>query len=396
MALFGFLRRHGAKIVLVALLAAPLAATFTGGPAVNTENRALAGAPGKPHDWASFVALPPAVDAWIADHVGWRTQMIELYTQLRYRLFRRFATHQVVAGRDGRIFLGSHNPLGDANSAIAMACGWDFRVPERIAFEATDFMRHFDEKGLDVRLLVVPSGPIVHAEQLPAWMAARCAPEGAPAYKILASPSLPPRVKERMLFPLAGMRAIRSRVAPFPLTFFHWSGAGPRLVAGMTQEAFWQRPAAGGTPIPLIEQRENSDIHWLFPGIELPSVAGEPDFTKTAIRACTTPECFPGMEDTMRKMVIFGRYTNGAPGLRPRLVLVTDSFGERGAPWFARYYSEVVYVSTNSLKILTKQDIERLRALLYRPGMGDEILYLYHDATVYSGRIGYDLHMLSP
>jgi hypothetical protein len=77
-------------------------------------------------------------------------------------------------------------------------------------------------------------------------------------------------------------------------------------------------------------------------------------------------------------------------------VLVTDSFGYAGAPEFARYYSEVVYISTNMLARLSPDEVAQLRRWLFRPGSGDEVLFLYHDASVYSDRILDDLKLLKP
>ena len=137
-------------------------------------------------------------------------------------------------------------------------------------------------------------------------------------------------------------------------------------------------------------------MHFLFPGITHDSVAGEPDFTGTSITSCFGPDCFPGMKGIMEKLAVVGRFTNTAPGLAPRLVMITDSFGYAGAPWFSRYYNEVVYVSTNGLAQATPAEVDQLRSLLFRRGSKDEVLYLYHDATVYSNRIGSDLKTLRP
>lgn len=392
------LRKHLAKIVIVALMSVPLVATFVGAPATSGEQRKLAAAPSMPTGWREALALPAALDPWINDHFGWRIRMVEIYTRLRHDLFGRFPTNQVIGGRDGRIFLAAHNRAGEGEpyTAIALACGWQFRDGPEILAEVNHFSRLFDAAGIDAKLLIVPSAPIVYLEQLPAWQTERCTVDGAPAYQMLASPGLDPRARERVMFPLKEMRAIRGRDAMFPLTFFHWSGAGPRAVAGMTQERFWKRPAAGGTPIPLVEKRVPSDVHFLFPGIEHDSVAGEPDFTGTTITSCYGPDCFPGMKSIMEKLVVVGRFTNTAPGLAPRLVMITDSFGYAGAPWFSRYYNEVVYLSTNGLAQATPAEVEQLRSLLFRRGSKDEVLYLYHDATVYSNRIGTDLKTLRP
>lgn len=392
------LRAHLAKIVIVALLALPLLATLLSAPAASGEQRALAKAPALPANWQQALAWPPAADAWINDRFGWRTQMVELYTRVRYDVFGRFPTNQVIGGRGGRIFLSAHNRagVGEPFTAIKLACGWQFTDGPRIVSELNRFARVFTAKRLDARLLIVPSAPIVYSEQLPEWQAERCPAAAAPGYAVLASPKLAPQTRAKVFFPLDEMRAMRSRVDLFPPTYFHWGGAGARAVAGLTEERFWHRPADSGSALPLVVRRRPSDIHSLFPGIELDSMVGEPEFAGTTMTACTGADCFPDLKPVMQKLGAVGRFTNSAQGLAPRLVLVTDSFGEAGAPWFARYYREVVYVSTNTLALLTREEVARLRGLLFRPGSTDVVLYLYHDATVYSGRVGTDLNTLAP
>jgi hypothetical protein len=251
-------------------------------------------------------------------------------------------------------------------------------------------------RGVDARLLIVPSAPIVYSEQLQPWQAERCQPGAAPGNLVLSSPGLDPAARERIYFPLAEMRAIRTHARVFPLTFFHWSGEGAQAVAAFTEEHFWHRGKDFGTPIPLVAHSRPSDIQWLFPGIEHDSVADEPDFARTTITPCFGPDCFPELKPVMGKIDVLGRLTNNAPGLARRLVLVTDSFGYAGAPEFARYYSEVVYISTNMLARLSPDEVAQLRRWLFRPGSGDEVLFLYHDASVYSDRILDDLKLLKP
>jgi hypothetical protein len=138
-------------------------------------------------------------------------------------------------------------------------------------------------------------------------------------------------------------------------------------------------------------------VHYLFPGIERLADVGEPDLTGTGITRCDGPDCFETrFRAVMAKLPPSGVFRNGAPGLAPRLVMLTDSFGIGAAPWFARYYSEVVFVSTNFLFRLSQDEKAALKKLVFRPDSGDEVLYLYHDVTVNVNRIATDLAYLRP
>jgi hypothetical protein len=53
-------------------------------------------------------------------------------------------------------------------------------------------------------------------------------------------------------------------------------------------------------------------------------------------------------------------------------------------------------MSTNMLARLSPDDVARLRPWLFRPGSGDEVLFLYHDASAYSDRLRDDLKLLKP
>lgn len=389
---------NGARILVVGTLSLPLVATFWMSPGQSQEQRALAPPPAAPADWAGLLAWPAAADAWASDNFGWRRPMVVLYGRLRHDLFGRFPTNQAMLGREGRVFLSAHNKSGEGEpyTAIKLACGWEFHNARSLLDEMNAFARRFQARGIDARLLIVPSAPVVYSEQLPEWQAERCPASGAPAGLLLASPDLAPDARARIYFPLAEMRAIRDRVQLFPLTFFHWGGAGAAAVAAMTEQHFWSRGEDFGRPIPLVARTVHSDIHWLFPGIEHDSVDEEPDFSRTTITPCFGPDCFPELKPAMEKLRVVGRYVNSAAGLAGRLVLVTDSFGFAGAPPFARYHKEVVFVSTNALSQLSRDEMAGLRGLLFRPGSDDKVMFLYHDATVYSDRISSDLALLQP
>jgi hypothetical protein len=390
-------RANAARIVILGFLALPLLATLFWPSGESGEQRVLAPAPGIPANLDQVLAWPAKADAWSSDHFGWREQMVALYARARHDLFKRFPTNQMMAGRGDRIFLAAHNNRGiGAPYTALIACGWQFDDGPRIIRELNAFDTTLARQGISARLLIAPSGPVVYSDEMMPWLSERCHPDAVPLRTVLASPELTPQARARIYFPLSEVWAMRDRVTFFPKTFFHWGASGAGAVAALTEHHFWERGEDAGKPIPLVAAVRPSDVQFLFPGIRHDSLADEPDFAGTTITPCFGASCFPDLRPLMDKLAVVGHYRNSAPGLGPRLVLLSDSFGYAGAPMFARYHREVVYVSTNSLAALDPEELAQLRSLLFTPGSDDEVLFLYHDATVLFGRVGTDLDILFP
>lgn len=391
------LRKHAARIVVVGFLALPLLVTLFQPGADTAEQRTLAPAPGLPASVDDALAWPARAEAWSNDHFGWRDKMVESYARLRHDVFNRFPTNQMMAGRGERIFLAAHNDRGQGAPYTALiACGWQFDDGPRIVRELGQFDQVFRERGIPARMLIAPSGPVVYSDEMLPWQSERCKPDRVPLRGLLASPALTPEARERIYFPLSEMWAMRERVEFFPKTHFHWGASGAGAVAALTERHFWGRGEDAGKPIPLSAKVRPSDVAYLFSGIERNSMADEPEFGGTTITPCFGPDCFPELKPLMEKLGVVGRYVNSAPGLGPRLVIFSDSFGYLGAPMFARYHREVVYVSTNALVRLDAAEVDQLRKLMLVAGSDDEVLFLYHDATVLWGRVGTDLALLFP
>jgi len=235
---------------------------------------------------------------------------------------------------------------------------------------------------------------MVYGEDLPAWLRARCASTTAPMQRVMASPQL--LEPDLVLYPLAELRAIRAGAAVFPSTYFHWAGAGPRLAAELSMQRFW--PRQGGAPAPLrtVTGAQPSDVAHMFPGVKLDSRVETADLAGSGITACSGAPCYPEMADVASKLWGINRYSNPAAPL-PRLVLITDSFGIALAPWYARYYRDVLQVSSNDFGRLSPAEVLRLKAVLLQKESPQHLLFVYHDGTAQGGgRIEADLNILFP
>lgn len=380
------------KVLLVALLALP--ALYAPKPVGDGENRKLAPVPERPSNAAELLAYPARIDAWINDHFGLRETLVRLNTRLRYRLLGQFPSPQVIAGHDGRVFMATYDPKAPAYSGLFSACGYQQDLTARLAGDVNQHFSRLLAQGVNARLLVVPSSPVVYSAQLPGWLARACAADKTPMSKLLASNALEAVVRGRVDYPLPLMQSAAADGDVFPRTFFHWGGYGPRVVSDWEVPRMHPGAALKGTTFVSEAQAKPSDIGHVFPGLRLGSTVEVMDLAKSGIDLCWGPACYPELADVLAKFGESARYRNPAAPLG-RLVMLSDSFGPPAWPWFARYYREVVAVNTNSMDVLKPEERARLRAFLFG-NREDEVLLLYHDVTVHSGRLSQDVQLLLP
>ncbi|MES2126609.1 MAG: hypothetical protein V4463_05000 [Pseudomonadota bacterium] len=388
------LKRHAAHLVVIALLAVPALATLRNTGQMNGEQRRLAGLPVLPQSLPAALAYPVQLEAWVNDHFGGRQRLVEWNNRARYALFREFPTIQVIGGKNGRIFLSAHQKSDAPYSAIASALGQGVDATP-IVQQINAFVALADSQGIDARVLVVPSSPAVHTADLPDWARVQYQRAALPMQQVLASPQLGARARAALYFPIDDMREAGAQFDVFPKTWFHWSGAGPRLVAERVMARWWGRDAATGVALKTTLKSAPSDLEPLFPGVKLSSQFEAVDFGASGVDACVGPACFGALQPLLETLHQMSVYRNRLAA-RGRLVLITDSFGLPAAPWYARYYREVVHFSTNGIDRLDEARLAQLRHWLFRPQAHDDVLFLYHDVTVHAGRFGLDARLLAP
>lgn len=380
------------KAVFVAILSTPALISLNHTTAVSSENRALADFPPRPRSWEGILKYPASLDAWINDHFGLRDRLAKLNNRVRYALFRQFPTIQVIQGREGRIFLSAHATTHEPYSAILLPCGHGYDKADQIAGQLNRFSKAARETGADLRLLAVPSAPVLHADQLPGWLEDKCNSNPRPVPRILASPRLEASAKALVYYPEQEMLDLRRRTDIIPPNWFHWNGTGVGTVAQLSTHHFWGKDAEQATPVVTQKQHLQSDIAHLFPGVKLGSDIETIDFAASGITQCLGAGCFPELRSLADKLVDVSRYRN--PSGKDRLILLSDSFGSQISGWYARHFAEVVHLSTNNLDRLDKSEVAQLRGALFKHAGGSKILFLYHDGSLLYGRLGMDLDRL--
>ena len=148
------------------LLAAPLAVGLFApdSPAtVEAEGRRLAPAPPAPKDWADWLALPAAIDAFLKDHFGLRHAMIQAHHDLTKPMLG-FGGAETIVGRDGRMFY-----LGD--DLVRQSAGLvvrDQRVAETVAMLVR--MRDaLQRRGIRFLVASPPNSATIYNDDLPVW-----------------------------------------------------------------------------------------------------------------------------------------------------------------------------------------------------------------------------------
>jgi hypothetical protein len=386
---------HLAAVAFAVVLAVPAAVALRDHGLRGQENRDLAPFPARPDSLSSALKYTEKLDRWINDHFGFRAFFVVLNNRLRFDLFRQFPTIQVIAGREGRIFLSAHATYHAPYSAITTPCGYTKSNTDDAAEQLSRFSSRLRGSGMDARILIAPSSPVLYVDQLPKWLEARCNASTPPIPAVLGSPRLDQHARESVFYPLAEMRALRRTMDVFPKTWFHWSGAGPRAVAGLSAEHFWSIGQDSGSALSVSNRVTNSDIGHLFPGVELTIEMLVADYDASGVQFCRGPACFPGIQGVAGKLGEVHTFHNGK-ATSAKLVILSDSFGQFIAGWYSRYFRDVLHLSTNGLNQLDAAEAEQFRQFVRRESQYGQLLFVYHDGSILDGRPARDLAVLVP
>jgi hypothetical protein len=383
---FEWLWRQAGKIALLAALALPAVLAYLQAGVTSTENRKLAPFPAAPHSWAAFLAVPAQLDAWVDDHFGMRAELVRLHTRLRYAVFGEFPTIQMIAGQHDRLFLAAHGLKLRPYSALTNVCIGSTESEAPFVDYLNTLFDDFHRAGLDPKLLLVPSSPVVHSADVPPWLVDDCARDITPMARALAGSELSEAARASILYPLVAMRQIGARSVLFPTASFHWNGPGLDEVARLSLTRLWGKTPPQLAPLPTRTTVESSDVSWLFPGIETSNPVTRPDLDAAQIEHCYGAGCFPELGDITEKLTDTSRFHNPAAPKR-RLLIVSDSFGSKISGWYAAYYGTVEHVCTNGINGLNDAQVERLVRFLFRQRADTDILFLYHDGGIVPGSI---------
>jgi hypothetical protein len=373
---FTLLGRHAGKFVVVAVLALPALVSLHEACSKPSDPN-LAQLPARPASGAALLEMPSKLDAWINDHFGYRVDLLKFNNRLRFKLFREFPSVQMSAGRHGRYFLSAHGTSMPPYQAVTTVCSRGVARASTIP-HLNRLFGAFHAAGLEPKLLVVPSAPVVYPEDLPPYLERECASERNPVDAVIASPALDPAAAAAMFYPLKEMREIKKSAVLYPKSWFHWTGDGLDQVARLSLSHFWQRPLDQAPALPHKKRVQIADVSHLFDGILLESETVEPDLEQAGVKGCWGGECFPEIAQISMKLRDVSRFDNPRAPQR-RLLIISDSFGSKVSAWYARYYAHVEQFATNGVDQLTPAQLAAFKTYIYRERADTDILILYHD-----------------
>ncbi len=345
------------------------------------ENRAPAPPPALPHDLQAWLALPGHLDAWFADRFGLRAPMLRLNNWLRWKLFGELSSTQIVVGRNGRLFLGAHD-ASQPDSLIRATCGdgiGDAVIAEAAArIEAA--LATPPLAGRDATLLIVPTAPRLYPEDVPDRLAQACR-AAVPAADRLARLLATTPVAAEVVYPLALMQSLKSRMAVIPPEHFHWAGEAPLRVAELVAESQWHLPKL--VSLKLRRERRGSDLNTLNPGIDAGSMIDEPVVREIGLRTCVAAACAAATGLPPSLLAPLEVYRRDGPG--GRLLVVGDLFGDEIGRDFTEYFAEIWLLHLNLMPAVPLAERPALTTALLARFAPPHILVVYHDAGALGG-----------
>ena len=352
-----------------------------GRPAVLSENRRPAPAPGIPRSWAAALQLAAGTDAFLRDGFGLRAAMVSANNWLRWRAFGELATSRIVVGRNGRLFLGAHDG-SPPNSLLLPICG--VGVDDATVEAAADSARRLLDRGRlasrDATLLIIPSAARLYPEDLPATLAARCA-TARPAVDRIVERLGHTDIAARVVYPLVLMERLKKGFDVIPRPNFHWAGEAPLRVAEDLAETRWGM--ARSLTLPLRAGRGASDLNYVNPGLAATSPINEANTRAAGVRSCVGRACGPIGGHDIPALEIYRR---PAPG--EALLVIADSFGDEIARTFTEQFGAVWLPRANTLANEPPAVAAAMLAATLAALPTARVLVIVHDANLLTGLVG--------
>lgn len=156
--------RRRLALVLVALLALPALAMPFLPPRIDSkeENRRLARVPTWPETGAEWRVAPRRVDAFLADHFGFREDMVRTANDTLRTVGGEVGSRAAVEGRDGWMFL-TEGLLRSTGQELDVAKADDYAA---FVCEATERLA---ARGVETVFAMAPSPAQIYPEMAPDW-----------------------------------------------------------------------------------------------------------------------------------------------------------------------------------------------------------------------------------
>ncbi|WP_310542411.1 alginate O-acetyltransferase AlgX-related protein [Phenylobacterium sp.] len=315
-------------LAVVAVLVAPvIAMPFIPFKTVSLEeNRRLAPAPTLPTTPVKWRKLPRAIDAWLADHFGFRDPLMRMAAELQRGLGGEGAAATAVTGRQGQMFLvdgllratGQEVDPARAADYAAFVCEAKARLP-----------------GVNVVASLAPSPAEIMPDLAPDW----AGPAKSPTeYDLVLKGLARCGVTSVDLRP--SLRAARAEGQVYRQLDSHWSLRGSLTAYGQIVQAM-------GQPGWRIDPKALSWGVVALNNGDLPRLAGQPqgveqveihDAAALPLGVARAP--IPGLASRAEPPFLID---TGKPG--PTVLIIGDSFSaDPLPPYFAPFVGKVAWV----------------------------------------------------
>ena len=308
-----------------AMLLVPATAQLTFGSTDDDDNRPMRAAPQAPASVEDAMRWPRGFDGYLADHFGLRKYLIRADVFLRWNVFGESTTPRLLPGRNGRVFLAGGEPHYRSVLSVCGAYGDDdWRAA--IAASTAEALRRAAAKFPDMKVLVIPTAPVLYPQDLPGWVEQPCRDRVPLAPDVIGR--LPADLRAAVLYAVAPLAALPSSVPLIPKMSFHWRGRGARLFTqALAEREFGLKPKARAV---WTDREKPVELAFAF-GRWFMTRVEEPDWRASGIEQCAgANECFrePAFAAVDFPLGTWRlKRTNGPE----RLLILGDSFAPRAS-----------------------------------------------------------------
>jgi hypothetical protein len=284
------------------------------------------------------------------------------------------------------VFLVSHGH-GERMSSVADSCPSQADWPEisqQIVQDWRSILEAFQARGIDPHLLIIPSKKTLYAEHLP---------KSVP--RALRSRCLRMRDRGNPIAHLALVHAqsvidaypvllpFRNRPHFYPPENFHADGeSAMRTVSAAILDMGYPEPPRGDRdqfqPVPAVD-----DLGGVR-GFPLQIRLSEPvDFDKTKLAQNADFRAFIAAK--FGTGVYARRYQNADAPHKRSVLLISNSFGNRVAPYFASAYETVDLINTNQLKSI-EAHMQLFEEVVFLKSH-EEVVFILQDEALFNERL---------
>lgn len=342
---------------------------------LNTEQRSPQNYPSTPRTITELSSYPNAFEKAFNDRFPLREQSIQLYGKLCILGLHTTPNSQLLLGKNGHCFFGSHFDDRKYAAALAPIQIHEEKIPQEVAQVETygEFLKSLPVPSV---MISIPTSHVLDFENLPEFIQRQADPEAIEApqsLRVMQSVSKP--VRERfMLCPYARIRQANAQYPLYAEKNFHWhTGRYTRLMASCIAEHFGIEQYEEPKSEEFQYESTTSDLNQ-FASYEMISHNTEvyrPEvWNQLGIVDQTASDVYPKLPPLNHT-----RYTVN-PKREHCILVVGESFTPMLNPDLARYFGEVISVNYNVAR--QNPEVRKWLEVVMGDVRPDYVVFLHH------------------